>query len=71
MALSVSVAFLTNCKHTRDQAEDSESANERSIEAGLRDLSRSRIGGVRGSDGVGLFGPAGAGLYFTVYVIPA
>ena len=71
MTLGVSVAFLTNCTHIRNQAEDSESANERSIEAGLRDLSRSRIGGVRGSDGVGLFGPAGAGLYFTVYVIPA
>lgn len=48
MALGVSVAFLTNCTHTRDQAEDSESANERSIEAGLRDLSRPRIVGVRG-----------------------
>ena len=48
MALGVSVAFLTNCTHIRNQAEDSESANERSIEAGLRDLSRPRIVGVRG-----------------------
>ena len=72
MALSVSAALLANRKHARNQEEESETSNEASIEASLRNLSRPRIRGVRGSTGVvGLFGPAGVGLYFTVYVIPA
>ena len=48
MALSVSAALLANRKHARDQEEESETSNEASIEASLRNLSRPRIRGVRG-----------------------